>query len=519
MPRLRLTRRQFQIFVWSFVFLIPFYLALHFEVHEALDALARTYDGYAVENAFIALNIAGFICLTYSLLRIRELSSEIKRRERAEKNVDWIACHDPLTELPNRRFLDSLCAQNTSDRSAQEAYAALSIDLDGFRKISDLLGQDHGDAVLKAVAQRLSSLFPRDHVFRLGGDEFFVLARRIGNPDLVALGDRIVTAIAEPLMVRGISVDIGASVGLALYPEDGDELKQVVRHSDCAMYVAKKQGRNLVKPFAPSMQDELEKRVRVEADLRAAIRKSEIIPYYQPLVDLKTNKIIGFEALARWKIASGEFIPPSEFIPLAEETGLIADLTDQLLRRACTDALSWPADIVLSFNLSPLQLNNRTLGLRILKILGDVGLPAHRIELEVTEGAIIQDAATARIVLDDLVSVGVKIALDDFGTGYSSLSQLSNYRFHKIKIDRSFVSSFEADEKQDKVVKAIIALGVSLGVTITAEGIEKESQLQRLHDLGCDVGQGYLLGRPAPIEELATDSPPQPASGGSVVVL
>lgn len=250
-----------------------------------------------------------------------------------------------------------------------------------------------------------------------------------------------------------------------------------------------------MKPFVPSMQDELAKRVRLEADLRAAIQKAEIVPYYQPLVDLKTNRIIGFEALARWKTASGEFIPPNEFIPVAEEAGLIVELTDQLLRHACTDALSWPSELVLSFNLSPIQLSDRLLGLRILKILGDVGLPAHRVELEVTESAIIQDAVTARIVLDDLVNAGVRIALDDFGTGYSSLSQLSNYRFDKIKIDRSFVSSFETNDKQDKVIKAIIALGVELGVTITAEGIEEESQLQRLQDLGCDIGQGYLLGR------------------------
>ncbi|WP_244471870.1 putative bifunctional diguanylate cyclase/phosphodiesterase [Rhizobium phaseoli] len=271
------------------------------------------------------------------------------------------------------------------------------------------------------------------------------------------------------------------------------------------MYVAKKQGRNLVKPFVPSMQDELAKRIRTEGDLRAAIRKAEIVPYYQPLVDLKANKIIGFEALARWKTASGEFIPPSEFIPVAEEAGLIVELTDQLLRRACTDALSWPSELVLSFNLSPIQLSDRLLGLRILKILGDVGLPAHRVELEVTESAIIQDAVTARIVLDDLVNAGVKIALDDFGTGFSSLSQLSSYRFDKIKIDRSFVASFETNDKQDKVIKAIIALGAGLGVAITAEGIEEESQLQRLQDLGCDIGQGYLLGRPAPIEEIAAD--------------
>ncbi|MBY3133250.1 putative bifunctional diguanylate cyclase/phosphodiesterase [Rhizobium laguerreae] len=502
MPRIQPTRPQMEIVAWLAVFLVLFCLSWFLQWHEGLDRFIEKHHDYPLDHALLALNISGFLGLIYSALRIRDLSREVNRRLQAEKNVDWIACHDTLTELPNRRFLDSVCVQAMTDQR-EETYAVFSIDLDGFKKVNDLLGHDHGDAVLKTVAQRLSSLFPREHVFRLGGDEFVVLARRTGNPDLAALANRIVTVIGKPFTFNGVAVDLGASVGFALFPENGDDLSHVIRHSDCAMYVAKKQGRNLVKPFVPSMQDELAKRIRMEADLRAAIRKAEIVPYYQPLVDLKTNRIIGFEALARWKTASGEFIPPNEFIPVAEEAGLIVELTDQLLRHACTDALSWPSELVLSFNLSPIQLSDRLLGLRILKILGDVGLPAHRVELEVTESAIIQDAVTARIVLDDLVNAGVGIALDDFGTGYSSLSQLSNYRFDKIKIDRSFVSSFETDDKQDKVIRAIIALGVGLGVTITAEGIEEESQLQRLQDLGCDIGQGYLLGRPAPAEELA----------------
>ncbi|MGG7578276.1 putative bifunctional diguanylate cyclase/phosphodiesterase [Rhizobium sp. Nf11,1] len=505
MPRVRPTRPQMEILAWLSCFLLLFCLSWRFQWHEGLDEFIEKHHDFPLDHALLALNMSGFLGLIYSALRIRDLSIEVDRRLQAEKNVDWIACHDTLTELPNRRFLESVCAQSMIDQRAQESNAVFSIDLDGFKKINDLLGHDHGDAVLKAVAQRLSSLFPRDHIFRLGGDEFVVLARRTGNADLVALGNRIVSAISKPFTFNGVAVDLGASVGLALHPENGDDLSQVIRHSDCAMYVAKKQGRNLVKSFVPSMQEELAKRIRVEADLRAAIKNAEIVPYYQPLVDLKTKEIIGFEALARWKTASGEFIPPNEFIPVAEEAGLIVDLTDQLLRHACGDALSWPNHLVLSFNLSPIQLSDRLLGLRILKILGDVGLPAHRIELEVTESAIIQDAATARIVLDDLVNAGVRIALDDFGTGYSSLSQLSNYRFDKIKIDRSFVASFETNDKQDKVIKAIIALGAGLGVTITAEGIEEESQLQRLQDLGCDIGQGYLLGRPAPAESLAAD--------------
>ncbi|WP_370879999.1 EAL domain-containing protein [Shinella sedimenti] len=209
------------------------------------------------------------------------------------------------------------------------------------------------------------------------------------------------------------------------------------------------------------------------------------------------QQTVGYEALARWEMSPGKFVPPCEFIPLAEDAGLIVELTDQLFRIACQDALSWPAHTVLSFNISPVQLSDRLLGLRLLKILGEVGLPVHRLELEVTESALINDPETARGVLDDLVKSGINIALDDFGTGYSSLSQLLSYNFNKIKIDRSFVATFEDSDRQEKIVRAIIALGAVLGVKITAE----ETQLRRLQDLGCDIGQGYLLGKPCPIEK------------------
>ncbi|WP_333631308.1 putative bifunctional diguanylate cyclase/phosphodiesterase, partial [Agrobacterium cavarae] len=297
------------------------------------------------------------------------------------------------------------------------------------------------------------------------------------------------------------TVEIGASIGFARIPEDSAFPAEAIQYSDCAMYAAKKIGRNIVKAFVPEMQKELIKKIQMEADLKLAMKLGKIRPHYQPLVDLKTQEIVGYEALARWEREPGKFVSPCEFIPLAENAGLIVELTDQLFRIACQDALSWPPHTVLSFNISPVQLSDRLLGLRLLKVLGEVGLPVHRLELEVTESALINDAETARDVLDDLVKSGIKIALDDFGTGYSSLSQLSNYQFNKIKIDRKFVATFEESDRQEKVVRAIIALGIGLGVKITAEGIEDASQLRRLQDLGCDIGQGYLLGKPRPIEE------------------
>ncbi|OJF99724.1 putative bifunctional diguanylate cyclase/phosphodiesterase [Pararhizobium antarcticum] len=495
MQIMRTSRAKFEAVVWLSVFLSLYTLALYYDGHEALDAFFHDHEYYELDELFTALNIAGALGLIYSVTRIKDMSQEIRRRLAAEKNVDWIACHDPLTELPNRRFLETAFARQDI-LARQDGYAVISIDLDGFKKVNDLLGHDHGDQVLKIVAERLSYIFPLENVYRLGGDEFLVVTERMGKPDLNALGKRIVNNLSKTMLIHGTPVDVGASIGIARIPEDSATLTDAIQQSDCAMYAAKKTGRNQVKFFEPTMHAELAKRVRMEGDLRHAINTARIIPHYQPFVDLITEEVVGYEALARWERSDGTFVPPCDFIPLAEEAGLIVELTDQLFRTACRDALSWPAHTVLSFNISPVQLSDRLLGLRLLTILGEIGLPIHRLELEVTESAVIRDAETARIVLDQLVNAGIKIALDDFGTGYSSLSQLSDYKFDKIKIDKSFVANFENSEKQEKVVRAIIALGNGLGVTITAEGIEEQSQLTRLKSMGCHIGQGYLLGRP-----------------------
>lgn len=500
MPSTHSNRAKREAVVWLFTFAMIYGAALYFNGHEALDAFFLSHEDYDLDEIFTALTIAGGLGLIYSLLRIKDMSREIQLRLTAEKNVDWNACHDPLTELPNRRLLEVALSKFVSP-SHTERSAIFSIDLDGFKKVNDFLGHEHGDRVLKVVAKRLSSMFPEDNVYRLGGDEFVVLVETKGNQDLSALGKRMVVAISKPIAIDGATVEIGASIGFARIPEDSAVAADAIQYSDCAMYAAKKTGRNTVKAFVPEMQEELIKKIQMEADLKLAMKMGKIRPHYQPLVDLKTQDIVGYEALARWEREPGQFVSPCEFIPLAENAGLIVELTDQLFRIACQDALSWPHHTVLSFNISPVQLSDRLLGLRLLKVLGEVGLPVHRLELEVTESALINDAETARHVLEDLVKSGIKIALDDFGTGYSSLSQLSNYQFNKIKIDRKFVATFEESDRQEKVVRAIIALGIGLGVKITAEGIEDASQLRRLQDLGCDIGQGYLLGMPRPIEE------------------
>jgi len=500
MPSMHPNRAKWEAIVWLLVFALIYGTAFFFDGHEAIDALFVSQETYNLDEIFTALTIAGGLGLIYSVLRIKDMHREIQLRVTAEKHVDWIACHDPLTELPNRRLLEVALLKLLTLSHTQRS-AIFSLDLDGFKKVNDLLGHEHGDQVLKVVAKRLCSMFPEDNVYRLGGDEFVVVVERKGNQDLSALGKRMVVAISKPIAINGATVEIGASIGFARIPEDSAFPAEAIQYSDCAMYAAKKIGRNIVKAFVPEMQEELINKIQMEADLKLAMKLGKIRPHYQPLVDLKTQEIVGYEALARWEREPGKFVSPCEFIPLAENAGLIVELTDQLFRIACQDALSWPPHTVLSFNISPVQLSDRLLGLRLLKVLGEVGLPVHRLELEVTESALINDAETARDVLDGLVKSGIKIALDDFGTGYSSLSQLSNYQFNKIKIDRKFVATFEESDRQEKVVRAIIALGIGLGVKITAEGIEDASQLRRLQDLGCDIGQGYLLGKPRPIEE------------------
>ncbi|MGA1804581.1 putative bifunctional diguanylate cyclase/phosphodiesterase [Rhizobium sp. HT1-10] len=517
-----------EIIAWLVAFLVIFGVALATNAHEALDHLFRAYEGSQIDEVLTALIIAGALGLVYSIVRVKDLSVEVARRLAAEQMIHAAARHDYLTGLPNRRMLDASADALLKTESSDEKIAAYSIDLSGLKAVNDNLGQMAGDVVLKRIGEHLSRLQNEDQVFHLGADRFLIVARGVGVLGSASYAKRIVKAIGQPIHAWGTTVEIGASVGYAIWPDDATALQTLVRAAECAMYVAKKQGRNVTQAFAPAMENEIRKRLQMEADLKSAIREKAIVPHYQPLVDLKTKQVVGYEALARWETSPGRFVSPGEFIPLAEETGLIFDLSDSLFSMACRDAMTWPSHVMLSFNISATQLSDRHLGLKLLKTLHETGLPVHRLEVEVTESAIVRDPESAHFVLNGLDQAGIQIALDDFGTGHSSLSQLSSYPFHKIKIDRSFVASSEHDEKQDKIVKAIIGLGASLGLKITAEGIEHESQFEKLEVLGCDVGQGYLLGRPLPARSLdltlasiplatiARGPPPGHPAGGSV---
>jgi diguanylate cyclase (GGDEF)-like protein len=381
--------------------------------------------------------------------------------------------------------------------------AVLMLDLDGFKQVNDMHGHATGDKALNEFAHRVAALREDSVLARIGGDEFAIIMRKIDSlDDPTNLARRIAAAIAEPFVIDSVTAEFGVGVGIAIAPNDGTDHDALVRRADRALYRAKSAGRSSVRFFEPEMDTYVERRIQLERELRGAIASNHIVPHYQPLVSLEGNRIIGFEALARWESKGFGNIPPDIFIPIAEETGLINVLADQLLRRACLDAKAWPATFVLAFNVSPIQLRDPTLGLRILSILGQTGFSPHRLEIEITESALVKNIGVAQTVIDDLRRAGVRIALDDFGTGYATLTQLLSFHLDKIKIDRSFVSRVDKSDDSQVIVRAILGLAKGFGLTTTAEGIEDAGQLASLKANGCAEGQGYLFGKAVPAAEI-----------------
>lgn len=418
----------------------------------------------------------------------------------AQEQAQSLARHDVLTGLPNRRvFSAELQTALAHARSEPTLYSVLMIDLDRFKPVNDLQGHAVGDLVLCEVARRLmGAVRKNDTVARLGGDEFAIIAEAEPQtyPDhVIRLAGRILAAIREPIIAGETRIEIGASIGIATCPVDGSEPDVLLHAADLAMYRAKRDGRGTFRFFEQSMDEELRAQAALEVDLRKAIPEGTIEPHYQPLMDMHDNRIYGFEMLARWRHHERGAIPPDIFIPLAEQLGLIPELTWSLLRRACRDAKEWPEEIRLSINISPIQLKDPALPAQLLTMLSQEGFSPARLEVEITETALVSDIETAKLILTALQSVGIKVSLDDFGTGYSSLYHLRELKFDKVKIDRSFIQSMANNSESEKIVDAILSLAKSLGLPTVAEGIESESVLHRLTDMGCEFGQGYYFGR------------------------
>ena len=440
----------------------------------------------------------------YSFRRMKDLSREMKARRSAELEALKLARHDPLTGLPNRRFFVERLSEVLLTTTDVSRSAVLMLDLDGFKSINDAYGHAVGDQALIMFAERVSPIMRSGAMLtRIGGDEFAVIVPDISSLDNpTALARRIEVATAEPYLIEHISTKLGVGIGIAIAPEDGIDPEVLVQHADRALYRAKAEGRSCIRFFEPDMDAHVKRRITIERELRAAVAAKTIVPHYQPVVAFEGIRIIGFEALARWKSDTFGWVAPEVFITVAEEIGLISELGDQLLRQACRDALTWPAELTLAFNLSAIQLRDPTLGLRVLAILGETGFSPRRLELEITETVLVDNIAVAQEVIIQLREAGVRIALDDFGTGYATLSQLLSFQLDRIKIDRSFVDRLGKDTESDIIVRAVLGLAKGFGLATTAEGIESADQLASLKADGCLEGQGYLFGKAVPANEI-----------------
>jgi diguanylate cyclase (GGDEF)-like protein len=430
---------------------------------------------------------------------------DITERRRAETKIAHLARHDMLTNLPNRVLFREYLEEAFAKLKRGQAFSVLCLDLDHFKQVNDTLGHPVGDELLKVVAGRLlNCIGDTDVVARIGGDEFAIVQLAIERPEQSSqLATRIVNEISEPYDIDGKFLAIGTSVGIAIAPADGTDPDQLLKNADMALYLAKSDGRGTHRFFEQEMDRRLQARRALEMDLRSAIVNGELELHYQPIVRLATNKISGFEALIRWRHPNHGQILPGQFISLAEETGLILQIGEWVLRTACSQAAKWPESTKIAVNLSPAQFKNRNLVQIVLSAIAASGLAPRRLELEITESVLLQKETDTLSTLHQLRELGIGIAMDDFGTGYSSLAYLHSFPFDKIKIDRSFIRDMPEREECKAIVRAVASLARSLGITTVAEGVETREQLEMVRAEDCEECQGYLFGRPVPEAEAA----------------
>jgi diguanylate cyclase (GGDEF)-like protein len=441
---------------------------------------------------------------------------DLRERRNAEREIRFLAHHDPLTGLCNRAaFALSLDRQLSEQARDRTPFALFGIDLDRFKAVNDTLGHPFGDKLLRRVADRLrAAVREGDVVARIGGDEFCILLTGpVTSANAAALAGRVVEMLRRPFLLDGEIVGIGASVGVALAPQDGTNSVALMKRADLALYRAKDEGGNNVRFFEPGVDTQMQKRRTVERDLRQALRQDELDVHYQPLFDVRSQGVHGFEALVRWHHPERGLLLPAEFIPVAEETGLIVPLGARVLNLATAQAVAWGDDVSIAVNLSAVQFADGKLVDTVRGALQRSGLDPHRLELEITESVLLRDSAATLATLHDLRALGVRISMDDFGTGYSSLRYLRSFPFDKIKIDQSFVHEMFSNEECATIIEAVIGIGRRLGITTTAEGVETDAQMGRLTEEGCDMVQGFLIGRPEPAAEAVRHlSPMTPAT-------
>lgn len=430
---------------------------------------------------------------------------DVTERKRANERIAHLAHYDALTDLPNRVLFREHLEQSLKWIRRGERLAVLYLDMDEFKSVNDTLGHPIGDELLKSVASRLRACIREtDIVSRLGGDEFAIIQTAIGEPtDVTDLANRISETLSEPFDVAGHQLATGTSIGIAMAPHDGTDPDELLKNADLAMYGAKADGRGTYRFFEPGMDARVKARRALEFDLREAVMCGGFELHYQPLVNLQDNQVSGCEALVRWRHPKRGLISPVEFIPVAEETGLIIQIGEWVLRTACTEAATWPNDIKVAVNVSPVQFKAGNIVQMVISALAASRLPARRLELEITEAVLIRDDDAVLSVLHQLRNLGVRIAMDDFGTGYSSLSYLQRFPFDKIKIDRCFIKDIAEPDGSFSIVQAVIGIAKSRNITTTAEGVETKPQLEQLRALGCTEIQGYLFSPPRPAAEVS----------------
>ena len=435
----------------------------------------------------------------------QRLKKEISDREELQAKSQYLAYHDSLTGLGNRLLFKEQLEEALEDVTlTPHPLAVLFLDLDGFKAVNDTLGHSVGDLLLKSIAAKLRDLLPStDRIARLGGDEFAILQVSRQQPaSSISLAEKIIDVVGHTHGIDGHDVTVGASVGIAVaYPGEMNT-ENFLKSADLAMYAAKSEGRGTYRMFDPEMDAAVQTRRSMERDMRTALAQGGFNLFYQPLVNLQTKKVTSFEALMRWTHAERGVVPPAVFIPVAEEMGLIVQIGEWALRRACSEAVRWPDDIRVSVNLSPLQFSKGNLVSSVVSALAFSGLPPSRLELEITESVLLEKTERNIAILNQLRQMGVRISMDDFGTGYSSIGYLRSFPFDKIKIDQSFVRDLLVDKGSLAIVRAIAGLGVSFGMTTTAEGVETEEQMRCLDLEGCIEVQGYLYSKPVPANEV-----------------
>jgi diguanylate cyclase (GGDEF)-like protein len=477
----------------------------------AVDEKLKAVDGWpATANSSQTYELADgrIICVTRQSMDGGgwvTTHRDVTEQRRSEAAMAHMAHHDALTGLPNRVQLRAHIEKNFSYVRRGETVAVLGLDLDYFKTINDTLGHPVGDILLRAVSERLQKCVrDTDLVARTGGDEFSIVQVGVEQPGgASALAQRLVAAMDAPFDLGKHQVVIGTSVGIALAPGDGAEPDELLKNADLALYRAKADGRGMFRFFECEMDAKVQARRILELNLRAAVAAGEFELFYQPIVQLRKNKIVAFEALLRWNHPTRGRVSPDDFIPLAEETGLIVPIGEWVLRQACAEATTWPADIRVAVNLSPLQFRSKSLVPVVVSAMAASGLAPNRLELEITESVLLYNNAATLAVLHQLRDLGVRISIDDFGTGYSSLSYLRMFPFDKIKIDKSFIQDLSEKAESIGIIRAITGLGTSFCVTTTAEGVETQAQLDQLEAEGCTEIQGYFYSEPRPAGEIA----------------